>query len=299
MKKALIIFNSQNRTNYFTENLPRIIHHICSKGYIVEAYSTQASKDCISKVSTSQVDLIVAAGGDGTIYEVVNGLQSVSKKPKILYFPTGTVNDFAFSLNIPNSVDGVLRLLDSESYISVDIGLLDNGTVFNYVASFGSFTKTSHTTSHVMKQIFGPLAYVMEGIREIPDLWSKKAIRITLDHDEVIEGRYGMAIISNSKSVGGIRHMFKQNELNDGKFNLLLIENMEKVVSVSTTFLTGVTNDTLSKNIKTYSFEHIKVETEDDIKWTIDGESGPVGSLEVSILKNNVQIYSGAINEKK
>ena len=83
-------------------------------GYEVVAYPTQAYRDAykkIKKYDSSEYDLIVCSGGDGTLDEVVTGMmkRDRDKREPIGYIPTGTTNDFASSLHIPR---GLLEAAD-------------------------------------------------------------------------------------------------------------------------------------------------------------------------------------------
>src|SRR5436309_1858239 len=66
-------------------------------------------------------DLVVAAGGDGTINEVVNGLSKDFSRARLGIIPLGTGNDFARSIQVPTDIDAALALLVAGSPKAVDI----------------------------------------------------------------------------------------------------------------------------------------------------------------------------------
>ena len=80
-------------------------------GYEASAFATTpdpfSAKKEATRAANAGFDLIVAAGGDGTINEVINGIAPLEKRPKLAIIPGGTTNDFARALQIPR--DNVVK----------------------------------------------------------------------------------------------------------------------------------------------------------------------------------------------
>ncbi|PJH69360.1 diacylglycerol kinase, partial [Salmonella enterica subsp. enterica serovar Typhimurium] len=78
-------------------------------------------------------DLIVTAGGDGTINEVINGIAPLEKRPNMAILPAGTTNDFARALQIPrNDFVEAAKLINNNQTVGMDIGQVEMGKNVRY-----------------------------------------------------------------------------------------------------------------------------------------------------------------------
>ncbi len=300
MKNALIIYNAISRKSYFHTNITSLVDELIKEGYKVEIYATQASKDSIKKIKKSKkIDLVVCAGGDGTINEVVTAISRYNKDMEVLYFPTGTVNDFAYTLGIKNNYKSVIKLLKEKKVNKVDTGMI-NDMYFNYVAAIGHFTSASYETHQGAKNHLGANAYILNGLANFRKEDSEFKIAMDVD-GELISGVFKYCLLVNSKSVAGHRNLFPINEINDGKFVLVAIKKNHglSAIELSNVFINGITRlDQLSENLAVVrEFKNLKIKIDRPIKWTVDGEEGPVGDINVSVIKQNIKIYSD-IGEK-
>src|SRR5688572_19932601 len=88
--------------------LPHLLERLNRAGYEATAYATTGPGDATTEASQAVdagVDLIIAAGGDGTISEVINGIAPKPKRPTFAIIPAGTTNDFARALGIPKNYE--------------------------------------------------------------------------------------------------------------------------------------------------------------------------------------------------
>ena len=108
MKKVRIIYNPTSGREAFRKELPHVLERFEQAGYETSAHATTAEEGDAIRAADHAVergfDLIVAAGGDGTINEVINGMAGKENRPKLGIIPTGTTNDFARALFIPRSI---------------------------------------------------------------------------------------------------------------------------------------------------------------------------------------------------
>ncbi|MDR4200793.1 YegS/Rv2252/BmrU family lipid kinase, partial [Bacillus altitudinis] len=128
--------------------------------------ATQAAENAAQR----DFDLIVAAGGDGTINEVVNGLAPLEKRPKLGIIPVGTTNDFARALGIPR--EGVLKATDAiidGVAKPLDIGKV-NGHYFINIAGGGRLTELTYEVPSKLKTMLGQLAYYLKGMEMLPSI---------------------------------------------------------------------------------------------------------------------------------
>ena len=105
-QKILLIYNPKAGKGLFVQKLADVIDMFVKAGYRVEVHPTQKRKDAvdIARNAGGFIDMIVAAGGDGTLDEVVTGITMSGRDLPIGYIPVGSTNDYAASLNMSTSI---------------------------------------------------------------------------------------------------------------------------------------------------------------------------------------------------
>ena len=148
-----------------------------------------------------EFDRLVCCGGDGTLHEVVTGLMEVSHRPELGYIPAGTTNDYSRNLKLPKGYEAMAAAAAEGVPRPVDIGRF-NDRYFVYVAAFGAFTDVAYDTPQQVKNMFGHLAYVLEGISRLGNL---KGYQARVEYDGgVLEEEFIFGMVSNTVSVGGM-----------------------------------------------------------------------------------------------
>lgn len=273
-KKMLFIYNPKAGKAQIKSNLLDIIDIFTKAGYEVTAYPTQAPGDAVKavKMRHADYDMVVCSGGDGTLDEVVTGMIKSEERLPIGYVPAGSTNDFANSLKIPKSMRQAADVVVNGRDFSFDIGTFNND-VFIYVAAFGIFTDVSYQTKQDIKNVLGHAAYLLEGVKRLPSVRAYP-LKITCN-GEVIEGDFIYGMITNSYSVGGFRGITGQNVLlDDGLFEVTLIRRPSNPLDINNIILALVDKRVKSEHIYTYTAQSVKVESEEPVAWTLDGEFG-------------------------
>ena len=165
-KKLLFVFNPKSGKGLIKNYLVDIVYTMVKADYEVTVYTTQAQGDAIQKVEkeAAKYDLVVCSGGDGTLDEVVTGMNRSEVERPIGYIPAGSTNDFANSLGIPKDMVKAAYTAVHGKEFPCDVGYF-NGDTFVYVAAFGLFTEVSYQTPQHWKNILGHAAYILEGAK--------------------------------------------------------------------------------------------------------------------------------------
>ena len=170
-KKVLLVFNPVAGRSEIRTELVDILETLSADSYLVTCYPTKCQGDARHIVRTRQGDYtyVICSGGDGTLDEVVSGMMENKDKPVIPigYIPAGTTNDFATSLGIPSNKKEAARIAARGKVLECDLGKFNDDMYFTYVAAFGLFTETSYETPQDLKNLFGPLAYFMQGMMDL------------------------------------------------------------------------------------------------------------------------------------
>jgi YegS/Rv2252/BmrU family lipid kinase len=271
----LLIYNSRAGKGSFLARLPEVIDMFVKGGYRVEVYPTQAAGDAIEKVSQipGYMSLIVAAGGDGTLDEVVTGLLKSGRDVPLGYIPVGSTNDYAASLKLSfNVLEAVGDILGGEPQ-AVDMGEFNNG-IFVYVAAFGLFSDVSYQTPQNMKHMLGHIAYILEGAKRLQDIPSYHMLVRTDDRQIQDDFVYGM--ISNSDYVGGLKNTMDDAIcLNDGVFEVTLIRRPTNPIMWQEVVASLMMPKILpSEHIYSFKTSHVEIFCTKEVPWSLDGEFG-------------------------
>ena len=295
MKKLLFIFNPAAGRGKIKAKLFDIIDVFVKHGYLVQVYPTQKRGDAAKIVTqiNEPYDMLVCAGGDGTLNEVVSGQLVAGRQVPIGYLPAGSMNDVGHSFQISrNLMNAVQHTLTGSPY-AMDVGKF-NDKYFVYVAAFGSFTDIPYTTPQKNKNIIGNLSYYLEGIKKLSEL-KEKQVRIEYDNN-IIEGKFIVGLVTNSLYVGGFKSVnYQKTSLNDGLLEVLLIKmpkNFYDLQTIITSLLTYKIDPAHMYYIQTGK---LLVKSE-QMEWTLDGEYGGAHT-EVIIDNCNkaVQIMSNSL----
>lgn len=160
-------------------------------------------------------DIVVAAGGDGTINEVVNGLNGAA----LGVLPLGTVNVFARELGIPRRLPAAWELIESGRTRAIDLPYAEAAGQrrwFCQLAGVGFDARAVRAASWELKKKIGPLSYVWAGLK-------------TMRAPGVIEfdGARGVALlIGNGRFYGGRYRLFPEAKLDDGLLDACFFERV-------------------------------------------------------------------------
>ena len=275
MKKARIIYNPTSGRELFKKNLPEVLQKFEQAGYETSCHATTCEGDAIHAAKDAGIrgfDLIVAAGGDGTVNEVVNGIAELEKRPQLAIIPVGTTNDFARAIGIPlnNVIQAVDVILAGEPY-KIDIGKVNDHYFIN-IAGGGRLTELTYEVPSKLKTMLGQLAYYLKGMEMLPSI---RPAEVEIEYDgKLFQGEIMLFLVSLTNSVGGFEKLAPDSKLNDGMFDLLILKktNLAEFIRVASLALRGEhIND---GNIIYTKANRVKVTNQDKMQLNLDGEFG-------------------------
>lgn len=273
MKKLLFIVNPRAGRTRSLAPMFDVVARFSQAGYLIKLFTTESPGDAKRAASElgGDFDLVVCAGGDGTLNETLCGLMTLEHRPPVGYIPHGSTNDFAASLHIPAQPMAAANAIAAcPQPKRLDLGQ-HNGRYFAYVASFGAFTRASYSATQAAKNALGHLAYIFEGMNDLDSL-RPYCCRIEAD-GEVFEGEYIFGAVCNSTSLGGLMKLDPTHvKMDDGKFELLLLRMPKNALELSTLIgsLTRMEYD--APGIIFRHVAHVTLATDDIIPWSLDGE---------------------------
>lgn len=273
-QKLLFIFNPHSGKGLIKNDLVEIIDVMIKAGYETTVYTTQGQGDATRKVRAcgDQYDRIICSGGDGTLDEVVTGMVEKDLYTPLGYIPAGSTNDFANSLGLPKNMLQAARVAVGGTVFPCDAGYF-NGDTFVYVAAFGLFTDVSYQTSQELKNIFGHVAYIMEGAKQLMDIPS---YQMTIEaNGQKFEDKFVYGMVTNSISVGGFKGLTGPYvELDDGCFEVTFIKKPKNPIELNE--ILACLGRLIDDSDLIYSFKtsELHVVCQEEVPWTFDGEFG-------------------------
>lgn len=289
MKKARIIYNPTSGREIFKRELPYALEQLEIAGYETSAHATVGEGDAKRAAEIAverKYDLVVVAGGDGTINEVISGIAEKDYRPKLAIIPAGTTNDFARALHVPKDIRTAIDVITKHSQVrSLDIGKV-KGNYFINIAGGGDLTELTYDVPIKMKAAIGQLAYYIKGIEMLPFL---KPVETRIEYDdEVFEGEIMMFLIANTNSIGGFEKVTPDALIDDGYFDLIILKktNLADFLRLATAAMRGA--HIHDDHIIYAQAKRIKVTPTEKMLLNIDGEYGGELPGEIINLKQHI-----------
>jgi lipid kinase YegS len=195
-------------------------------GHRIEVRVTWEKGDARRFVSEAgRVDLLIAAGGDGTLNEVLHGLMDLSEdtRPILGIVPLGTANDFATGCGIPHDPAKALALCMKGEAVPIDVGKANDHWFIN-AASSGFGAEVTATTSPELKRLLGPAAYTVMGAILAINLHHYQGRLILPDRE--ITGSGPVAIVGNGRQTGGGIQVAPRARIDDGLLDVLVVRQI-------------------------------------------------------------------------
>nr|WP_295974370.1 diacylglycerol kinase [uncultured Bacillus sp.] len=291
MKRARVIYNPTSGRESFKKHLSEVLNILENAGYETSCHATTGAGDAAVEARLAverRFDLVVAAGGDGTINEVVNGMAEQEYRPRLGVIPVGTTNDFARALQIPRDIVAATEIIAKGDTIPVDIGRMDNKYFIN-IAGGGRLTELTYDVPSKLKTMLGQLAYYLKGMEMLPSL---KATKVRIEYDgKLFEGEVMLFLVALTNSVGGFEKLSPNSSINDGMFSLLILKdtNLADFIRIASLAIRGEhIND---PNVLYTKANRIKVTSDEKVQLNLDGEFGGLLPAEFENLYRHFEVF--------
>ena len=221
-----VIFNPAacgEKANRFRRQLDAIAAHCALKATAAPGDARRLAAEAVN----DGFDLIVAAGGDGTVNEVLNGIGSAQNgfdRARLGVLPLGTVNVFARELKIPLQVERAWEVVQYGREIKIDLPRVEFSAdgvrqkrCFVQLAGAGLDARAIELLDWQHKKKIGPLAYVIAGLKALRE--KKPEIMVRADGQN-FSGE--LVLIGNGRFYGGSFGIFPSADLRDGLLDICI-----------------------------------------------------------------------------
>ncbi|MGI9428631.1 MAG: lipid kinase YegS [Bythopirellula sp.] len=253
------------------------IGQLRDQGHRVEVRVTWESGDATRYAAAARSDgvqVVVAAGGDGTINEVASGLlqQGPCQETALAVVPYGTANDFATGIGIlKGDPFQSLRLAAESDATPIDVGKV-NGRIFVNVTSGGFGAEVTSNTPPQMKKVLGGAAYSLMGIVTAAKM-NPYECRLTMPDGVDHEGLLLIMAVGNGRQCGGGYQVTPQALLDDGLLDVVVVHDVEiqqlGLVLSELSDLTSATN----KFVNYSQVPSFALESSRPLQLNLDGEA--------------------------
>lgn len=285
MKVSVILNPNAGRNHVPPEELKRIFEENGCEPDMVRTKTREDGRRAVHEAVETGSSRIVCAGGDGTLSDTVRWVMEKDPQVPIGYIPAGTTNDFANALKLSQGVEKTVeRILNAEPK-EFDLGIFGE-TSFVYTASFGAFAGSSYKTDPALKHAMGHFAYVLEGVKELPQIHPIN-VSVNTAEEESFDGDVIFGAVTNSTSLGGmVKYREEDVDFSDGKFELMLIKKPRSFAALNRDVMSLASGKYENDGIFFTHTSGASFSFGEDVDWSLDGEMARGGrQAEFKVLK--------------
>lgn len=292
MNKTLIILNPAARSEK-AGRLPDRLQSLCGDAEIrLSAHPGDAERIAREGVAEGFAT-VVAAGGDGTVNEVVNGLVTSGRQGISLgILPVGTMNVFAMELGIPTqSLEKAWEVISSGVTRRIDLPYADSPggrRRFVQLAGVGLDAEVVRRTTRESKKALGPLSYLLS----LAQVAGAKPPLVRLLDAEGREREASFLLIGNGRYYGGPFKMFRQGSPSDGLIDVLIFRNQSPwdLLRYMHAILIGQ-HDGL-KDVEYFQTTSLEVSSGEPVPFELDGEMAGYLPLTFGLERNVLSVLA-------
>lgn len=276
------------------ERLPGTAVRVTEKEGDAEEFAREAVR--------SGASLVVAAGGDGTLNEVVNGLSEDFGSARLGLLPLGTGNDFARSINVPADLDAALAILQEGRVKTVDVACAtlatpgDHSNRYFINMSAGGFSGVVSERASEAKERWGPLAYLRAAIGTLPELRGFETRVVVNGVEHLTLDTYNI-IISNGRFVAAGIPVAPHSQLDDGFLDLIIAPatTIPQLAILIPQVLLG--RHTESELLLFRKITHVEITSDPPMSFNVDGELIGDAPARFEVLPHALEVVVGPEEE--
>ena len=282
MKQAAFLYNVRSGHGYIADYTEHIRNIFAEYDYDLELLPIDFAVNPFE--GRESIELMVVAGGDGTVNFAVNSMRALGLDIPLGVIPAGTANDFAGALGMSFNLREAARQIASGREERVDCGCV-NGRWFVNICSFGLFTTTSQHTPDRRKRQIGRFAYLLEGSKELRKMHAIP-LRVSAD-GKTFHCKVLMALIFNGETAGGFR-LAHDSSIRDGRFDCLLLEkkNFFRSLYDMVRYATG----SMPKSVRFLRVHRLELLSPIDEPTDVDGQPGPRFPLQIECRRGALRV---------
>lgn len=255
------------------------------KNWQIDIYKTRSKGDATKEAKKSGTyDIVIVAGGDGTINEVINGL--AGSKVKLGIIPIGTGNVFAKELKLPINIHKICNIIKKTKTRVYDLGKANNN-YFLLCCGIGFDASVLKEMNPLIKKILGVFSYPVYAIKRLVN-YNAPLIYVRANSKKK-KGFF--LIVSNIKEYAGLFEFSPDANPYDGKLDACLFEYKIKFFRIIKELIKVKSKLKLKpQDVLHYQFENIRVESDSKVLVQTDGEIIGTTPVDIKVVPKAISI---------
>jgi YegS/Rv2252/BmrU family lipid kinase len=277
MQPLLIIYNPHAGSGQAAKIMPAIESYLKEIELAYVLKKTGGAKDVHSLITQSELErysAVIAAGGDGTLFEVVNALMRIRPKNRLPLgvLPVGTGNAFSRELGLkPADWNKALDIIQRNHTKPIDVGKVqtsDEHFYFINIVGIGLVVNIGQTTQKIKK--LGAASYSLAALWETMRIQPNK-VKLSID-GEIIEDDLVFVEVANSRYTGTSFKIAPEAVIDDGLLDVVILKPISRwrILRLFPTIYDG--SHIKHPEIETFKAKNITITTEDPMPMMPDGE---------------------------
>lgn len=251
---------------------------------------TTSVKELAKQAVNEQSQILLVAGGDGTISQVISVIADSDITLGLL--PLGTGNLLAINLGIPLNIEKSIEIIKAGHSKKIDLGEI-NGKYFSLLAGCGFDVRIIGSTKQAAKKRFGFLAYIIRGFAEVFKT-RNMAFQVSLDSRKPFKARASTIFIANTAKIfGDVLSLAPKASMTDGKLDLIIISSKGFFDYFALVFQMLVGHHYKDKgHLKVYQAKSIEIKTNKKYFIQVDGDIASTTPISAKIRPQALKIFT-------
>jgi diacylglycerol kinase (ATP) len=265
VSNTVVILNpaaGNEEAKYWQERVESI-----TRGCLIHTTSQPGEAEALARQAVGEgFGKIVAAGGDGTVNEVVNGLAGSNVALGLL--PIGTVNVFAMELGLPShNLELCWDVIQGENMRLIDLPGA-NGKCFVQLAGVGLDAQVVKETSLAFKRSFGPLSYLISAAQ----IAARQPPKLLIESENAPVEEGSFVLIGNGRLYGGPFPFFKHALIDDGLFDVVVFKRLGYLEIIKYLQDVVFSSEIRAPEIEYFQTQRLRITSAQDVPVELDGE---------------------------
>lgn len=251
---------------------------MCDGAFFCATGRAGQAEDLARAAVAEGFEQVVAAGGDGTIHEVANGIGGSDVALGLM--PMGTMNVFANELGLPaHDLGRCWEIIQAAHCRWVDLPAA-NEKYFVQLAGVGLDAQVVKETSLTLKRNFGPLSYLISAAQ----IAARKPPRLLIEAEEAKTAEGSFVLIGNGRHYGGPFPFFKHAVIDDGMLDVLVFKELGYIEIIKYLQNVFFAPEITIPEVEYFQTRRLRVSSEEEVPVELDGEL--VGACPVEFVVN-------------
>ena len=288
MPKILIIANPASGNGGAIHRAGKLAHILSKSGCQVDCEAPGSlceSQTLVGEASSNGTDVVVVAGGDGTVCSVLDQLRDTETCLAVL--PSGRGNDFVRGVGLPRTVRELAGAILESRTKRIDLGEA-NGTLFGTVTTCGLDAEVGQLTAGG-SSLGGSSGYLLQAVRSIRS-FKGYDLMLEVDGVPVFEGEATLVACANTPTYGGGLRVAAGADPTDGRLDVCVVGRVSRLGAFGLLPMLALGQHVSHPVVRTLGGYDIRIHTDGSVPMLVDGEPADASCLDVGVCQGTLRV---------